>query len=405
MKKILIVGGGVNQLPLILASKTEGYEVVVVDYAGESCPGFAVADRLYPVSTTDEEAIFEVAQKEGIDGIISNSELSMLLVNRIAERMGLIGNPVEGIQSLISKNRFRNLQNKAGVYAPLSREVSSVEEAVAVAEGMRSPIIVKPCESSGSRGCKVIDGFRAEEISAAFQACWQYSRNRNVVMEEYVTMPSLRTIEGDIFVFGDSIIWDGLFYTTRPAWAPIVPMTYTAPLLIDDAKLNRIKTDTARVLRAAGIRYGEFNMEGFFTETGEFFIIEINARQGGNFLPVFLRRFSGIDYNRLLVTTCVNDDRYFKAVMESVRHPRFAIMHSVYSRQEGYYKGVRIDPSIENKVTRINELLSMGEKGEKCIDGSSIVASVDLEFDSLEELYYFTPGIVDCIQVELSDVS
>lgn len=392
-------------MPLILASKREGYEVVVVDYAGERCPGFAVADRLYPVSTTDEEAILEVARKESIDGIISNSELSMLFVNRIAERLNLVGNPVEGTRDLISKNRFRDLQKRAGVYAPLSTEVSSVEDAVAVAEGMHFPIIVKPCESSGSRGCKVIDGFRVEEVSTAFQACRHYSRNRNVAIEEYVTMPSLRTIEGDIFVWGDSIIWDGLFYTTRPAWAPIVPMTYTAPLLIDDAKLNIIKTDIAQVLKAAGIRFGEFNIEGFFTESGEFFIIEINARQGGNFLPVFLRRFSGIDYNRLLVTTCVNDDSYFKAVMDSERHPRFAIMHSVYSRQEGYYKGLSIDPSIENKVTRRTELLSVGDKVEKCINGSSIVASVDLEFDSLEDLYYFTPKIVDGIQVELSDVS
>lgn len=405
MKKILIVGGGVNQLPLILASKREGYEVVVVDYAGERCPGFAVADRLYPVSTTDEEAILEVARKESIDGIISNSELSMLLVNRIAERLNLVGNPVEGTRDLISKNRFRDLQKRAGVYAPLSTEVSSVEDAVAVAEGMHFPIIVKPCESSGSRGCKVIDGFRVEEVSTAFQACRHYSRNRNVAIEEYVTMPSLRTIEGDIFVWGDSIIWDGLFYTTRPAWAPMVPMTYSAPLLIDDAKLNIIKTDIAQVFKAAGIRFGEFNIEGFFTESGEFFIIEINARQGGNFLPVFLRRFSGIDYNRLLVTTCVNDDSCFKAVMDSERHPRFAIMHSVYSRQEGYYKGLSIDPSIENKVTRRTELLSVGDKVEKCINGSSIVASVDLEFDSLEDLYYFTPKIVDGIQVELSDVS
>lgn len=43
MKKILIVGGGTNQVSLILASKREEYEVTVVDYAGEDCPGYALA--------------------------------------------------------------------------------------------------------------------------------------------------------------------------------------------------------------------------------------------------------------------------------------------------------------------------------------------------------------------------
>ena len=43
MKKILIVGGGTNQVSLILASKREEYEVTVVDYAGEDQTGYALA--------------------------------------------------------------------------------------------------------------------------------------------------------------------------------------------------------------------------------------------------------------------------------------------------------------------------------------------------------------------------
>ena len=55
MKKILIVGGGVNQMPLVLASKHEGYYTIVVDYAGKKCPAYTVADRFYNVSTQDED--------------------------------------------------------------------------------------------------------------------------------------------------------------------------------------------------------------------------------------------------------------------------------------------------------------------------------------------------------------
>ena len=90
-------------MPLILAAKAEGYVVVVVDYAGKKCPAYAVADRLYDVSTQDEDAIMEVARKEGVDGIISNSEPSMLIVNSIAERLQLVGNPTDGIEQLTSK--------------------------------------------------------------------------------------------------------------------------------------------------------------------------------------------------------------------------------------------------------------------------------------------------------------
>lgn len=389
-------------MPLILASKQEGYFVVVVDYAGEKCSAYAIADKFYNVSTRDEEGVFEVAKKEEIDGIISNSEPSMLLVNSIAEKLGLNGNPVEGVKDLMSKSSFRELQRRASVYTPSHFETTTAEETVSVSERINYPIIIKPCESSASRGCKVIERFDSEDIAKAFFACRLLSRDKKVVVEEYVEMPSLRTIEGDIFVMGDTILWDGLFFTTRASWAPMVPMTYTAPILMDEDKQDMIESSVSRVLKVAGIRFGEFNMEGFFTKTGEFFIIEINARQGGNFLPNFIRRFTGIDYNRLLVTTSVNDDSYWNTIVSSERKSRYCIMHSVYSQKEGSYKGLTIDSTISAHVTNVTELLSAGDKVEKCVDGTNIVASVDLEFDSLDKLYEITPQVIDSIHVELS---
>ncbi len=402
MKKILIVGGGINQMPLVLASKREGYFTVVVDYAGEKCPAYTIADRLYNVSTQDEEKVFEVAKKEEIDGIISNSEPSMLIINSIAEILGLNGNPADGIKDLISKCRFRDLQRRAGVYAPNHFETKTVEEALSVSERQSYPIIIKPCESSATRGCKVIKKFNSEDISKAFFACQQLSRDQKVVIEEYVSMPSLRTVEGDIFVFGDDILWGGLYYTTRPNWAPMVPMTYTGPMLVEDNKLDTIKTTITKVFDDANIRFGEFNIEGFFTSTGEFFIIEINARQGGNYLPLFLQRFTGIDYYRLLVTTCVNDDYYWNSILATPRNYRYVILNSVYSPTEGVYKGLRFDSSIKDNIRDVKELLSIGDKVEKCVDGTSIIASVMLEFDNVEELYYVTPKVIDSIHVELS---
>lgn len=402
MKKILIVGGGVNQMPLVLASKREGYYTIVVDYAGEKCPAYTIADRFYNVSTQDEEAILKVAKKEEIDGIISNSEPSMLIVNSIAERLGLIGNPVGGVKDLMSKSRFRNLQRRAGVYAPKHFEVTTAAEALSVSRRLCFPIIVKPCKSSASRGCKAIEKFDGEAITNTFRDCQQLSRDQRVVVEEFVSMSSLQTIEGDIFVYGDEILWDGLYYTTRPSWAPMIPMTYTGPMLIEDNKLDSIKAAITKVFEETNIRFGEFNMEGFFTSNGEFFIIEINARQGGNYLPLFLKRFTGIDYDRLLVTTCVNDDTYLNTIMSSELKRHNCIMHSVYSQKDGIYKGLAIDPVIKAHVTAITEMLSAGDKVKKYVDGTSIVASVLLDFNSLKELYDMTPKVNDGIYVELS---
>ena len=59
------------------------------------------------------------------------------------------------------------------------------------------------------------------------------------------------------------------------------------------------------------------------------------------------------------------------------------------------------DPLIRDKIKDVRQLVSAGEAVEKCIDGTSIVASIDLEFDSMEELDAFTPLVVDGIHVRI----
>lgn len=63
MKKILILGASVYQVPLILAAKRMGLYTIVASIPGEY-PGFALADKVYDINTVDKEAILQVALDE-----------------------------------------------------------------------------------------------------------------------------------------------------------------------------------------------------------------------------------------------------------------------------------------------------------------------------------------------------
>ena len=385
MKKILIVGGGRNQIPLILASRLEGFFTVVVDYAGERCPAYSMADRFYNVSTQDEDGIMEVARREGIDGIISNSEPSMLIVNSIAERLGLVGNPVEGIEVLVSKNRFRELQQQVGVVCPDFFVADSLSVLLSRLPELSYPLVVKPCDSSGSRGFKKIDSYDERMIEEAFTDCKKYSRSGMVVVEEYVEMPSLTTVEGDLFLHNGEILWDGLFSTTRSSRAPMVPMTYTAPLFLEQDRRCQITDTLSRLLDAAGVRFGEYNVEGYFTSTGDFFVLEINVRQGGNEIPMFIKDATDIDMNRLLVTTAVGDTSYWDYLKGSRRVCQYAMKHLVFSYAEGSYGGLQIDDSVRKYITRTVEWLKPGDHVDRCVNATNVVAIVDLRFPAYQE--------------------
>ena len=68
MTKIMILGAGIYQVPLIETAKKMGLYTIVVSIPG-NYPGFALADKVYYENTVDEDKILEIAKKERIKGL------------------------------------------------------------------------------------------------------------------------------------------------------------------------------------------------------------------------------------------------------------------------------------------------------------------------------------------------
>ena len=383
MKKLLILGGAEAQVPVIQAAKKEGYYVVLCDWTTTN-PGIKYADKHYQVSTLDTDAVIRVAVEEKIDGVISNSEPAMLNVSYIAEKLHLRGNSISGMETLLSKDRFRSLQEKIGVYAPKHFKAENEKAFLKAAENMLCPFVVKPAASSASRGTTVVSSYDPEELKKLYRVNTDYSRDDCCVIEEYVDMPSLTMIDGDLFVLNKEILWDGLFFNTRSSITPMIPMTCSIPFRGNSNQLSEIQDTLAKILDAADFTFGELNVEMYFTQDHRLFVIEINPRQGGAGIPAFIFRHCGIDMYKLLVTTAVNDDRYFNSLKQYNRECHYISRHSVFAHSTGVYKGIHCSPIIQNYVKSIEERTSYGEEVQACSNGTNVLAFVDLEFESYE---------------------
>ncbi|MBR6208182.1 MAG: hypothetical protein IKQ69_04220 [Oscillospiraceae bacterium] len=383
MKKLLILGGAEAQVPVIQAAKKEGYYVVLCDWTTTN-PGIKYADKHYQVNTLDTDAVIRVAVEENIDGVISNSEPAMLNVSRIAKELHLRGNSIACMETLLSKDRFRSLQEAAGVYAPKHYLAENETDFLNAAEKMPCPFVVKPAASSASRGTTVVSSYDPEGLKALYRINTDYSWNDQCMIEEFVDMPSLTMIEGDLFVLNKEILWDGLFFTTRSRITPMLPMTYSLPLRTDPIQLSEIQSTLVKILDAAGFTFGELNVEMYFTQDNRLFVIELNPRQGGAGIPAFIFRHCGIDMHKLLVTTAVNDDRYFNSLKQFNRECHYISRHSVFSHSAGVYKGIHCSPIIQKYVKKIEERIPCGEEVQACSNGTDVLAFVDLEFESYE---------------------
>lgn len=396
MKKLLILGGGKNQLPLIEAANDLQYYTIVCDRT-DTNPGNLICSKHYKVDYMNYEVVLNIAINERIDGVISNSEPAMINVARISEKMELVGNSEESVMSLLSKEKFREIQKRANVFYPRFNRVCNYDDLFNSVSRMKYPIIVKPHRNSGSRGTTRIDCYDEEEISKAFDLCKKISFDNSVSIEEYVEMNSLCVIEADIFVIKHEIMWDGVFLTKRAEDKPMIPMTYIFPHLLEEKELEKFKETVERIINESGIVFGELNVEGYLTNDGQIFVIEINPRQGGNHIPLLIRESREVDYCKLLVSTAINDYSYYNTLRRTTRKQTFRLLHVVFSRKSGVYQGLKIDDSILKNVMWIDEKVNKGDRVKSFENATDSIACVDLKFDNFKDQYVVFTNIENLI--------
>lgn len=398
MKKILILGGSPNQLRLVKAARVLGINTIVCNYL-DDCAARYDCDKFYLQDYRDKDGVLRIAEKEKIDGVISNSEAAMPIVAYVAEQMRLVGNSLSGIEMLISKTKFRELQRQCGMYAPRNFECDDLEKLLQRIKSLNFPVIVKPCESSGTRGTARIDRLEDSEIlRKAFEDCLHFSVNGKVSVEEYVIMPTLKVIDGDVFVCGKELLWNGFFTCYRSRYAPMLPMMESFPIQISDKDFSIVKDHIRRLFDMAGIVHGQYNVEMYFTEKRELFVIEINARQGGNNIPHLIELHSGIDFDKLLVATAVGDMTYYDAIKNRKITPRYITQYVVFSRETGMLERLDIDESIGRFLIERVDVKHVGDEVVAGVNAGDSIARLVFDFHDAETQLYYVERVEELVK-------
>lgn len=399
----MILGASADQVPLIKAAKDLGLYIVCCDFTNTN-PGLPLVDRHYQVNYMDREVLLEIARNESVDGVISNSEPAMENVAYLTETLNLVGNNLSSIEKLSDKSQFRSLLEEVGAFCPKHFLAKTKKELWIGIDKVEFPIIIKPCACSASRGITVLYEKDEKKIEEAFEDCMGFSWNKQVEIEEFVQMPGYSSIEGELFVYNDDVWFNGLFNVLRSKQYTMIPMTYSCPFHMNDDNLNKIKETVIKIVKGADIRFGEFNIEMYFNKSGDVFVIELNTRQGGRFLPIMVQEHNGIDYYRLLVSLAVGDESYYHFVKSSSFIPQnnYVTKHIVFAHNDGILSGVRFSSSIQPCVKKVTRFIEDGSPVKSIKNGTHAIAMVDMEFDSYEQQKQFVDNIEEDIMVEVN---
>lgn len=310
VRSILLLGGSRQQVIAIEKARELGFRTVVCDYLPDN-PGQYVADSFYLVSTTDRNAILEVASNENVSGVLSYaSDPAAPTAAYVTEVLGLPGNPLSSVVALSEKHLFRRLMGNAGL--PVPRHISFFEgsnpsEIETLLEGFHWPVVVKPTDSSGSKGVSVIGD--STGLGAAIEEASSRSRNGILVAEEYIRSGYPHVVGGDIFVFDGEIRFWGLMDCLRDgSRGGLVPVGEIFPSALSIDVLDSVKMTLQQLVSFAGIRAGELNVEVIIDESGVPYVLELGARAGGNMIPLQLSDASGIDLVRANVLCAMGED-------------------------------------------------------------------------------------------------
>lgn len=219
-KALIYIGGSYLQLPGIRWAKELGLHVVVTD-RNPNVPGRAIADRFEVISGEDLSTLLalanEVSSNYDLIGAYGGSDFSLLAVAEIAEAHNLPGPTIRAVRSALDKSVAKQHWLDAGLATPRGFTVTDLDEARNAAIDLGFPVIVKPIDSSGSRGVLTVDGIAGME-----QAYIKAREFSSIVLVEKFVQGRQIDVNG-LFLNGNFVPCgtDERFFTPLPLRIPL----------------------------------------------------------------------------------------------------------------------------------------------------------------------------------------
>lgn len=375
-KKLMILGGGPNQLPLIKAAKKNGYCVALCDYS-ENAPGVELADEFYLVSIMDKEAVLEATKAAKADGIISNSEPAMPIVAYVGNALGLPSNDYETVLAMTNKFKFRSLLRDNGFNVPGFGIAKTKEQALELFEKLNKPVIIKPAASSGSRGVKKI--YTGEQLLTAFDEALGYSRTDEVIIEEYIDNSCRYLAAGDIFVQDEEVVFWGIMDSIRREPFPFNPFGEVYPSSIAADKIEEIKDEISVAVKKLHIKLSAINIEVIIDRSGKVCFVELNPRNGGNRIPEALLYSTGFDIFDATVKAAVGEKVQPDKQQERITPSATYMVHSL---KPGIMRSISFSDELKEYIKDYFSDKEPGERIEPFSNSDKRIGVLVMTFDS-----------------------
>lgn len=303
MKKVMILGGSEAQLPAVLKAKELGYLAFNVDmYEDAFCREYA--DEFEQISTLDFDKLDEAILRHRPDGIMTlASDRPVPVMAKLAEKHHLRAIQVDAAVCATNKLLMRTRFFEKNVAIPAFRKINCFEDLV---EGLKSigfPAILKPVDSSGSRGISYLD--ETTNLMEAFQYTKASANSEDLLLEEYMQG---REFSVESFTLNHQTEICAITEKMTTGRPHFIEIGHTIPALITEKEKFQIEQLVLSAHKALDVDWGPSHTEIMLTEQGPK-IVEIGLRMGGDCISSYLVPLAtSIDFVGAAIQMAVKDE-------------------------------------------------------------------------------------------------
>ena len=294
-KKIMVLGGGPNRIGqgiefdyccvhASLALREDGYETIMVNCNPETVStDYDTSDRLYFEPVTLEDVLEIVDKEKPVGVIVQYGGQTPLKLALELERAGvpIVGTSPDNIDEAEDRERFQKLLHQLGLLQPPNRTARTEEQALALAQEIGYPLVVRPSYVLGGRAMEIVHGDK--DLERYMREAVRVSEKSPVLLDRFLD----DAIEVDVDCIADGtdgpqgVMIGGIMEHVEQAGihsgdsACSLPPYSLSKSLQDE--LRRQTTLMARALKVNGLMNVQFAIQGE-GDNAVVYVLEVNPR-------------------------------------------------------------------------------------------------------------------------------
>jgi carbamoyl-phosphate synthase large subunit len=362
-EKIMVLGGGPNRIGqgiefdyccvhAAMACRDDGYETIMVNCNPETVStDYDTSDRLYfePVTLEDVLEIIHVEQPKGV--IVQYGGQTPLKLSRGLEANGapIIGTSADAIDYAEDRERFQKMVEKLGLLQPPNRVASTAEAALALANEVGYPLVVRPSYVLGGRAMEIV--YSQDDLARYMREAVQVSNDSPVLLDRF--LDDAVEVDIDAICDGETVLIGGIMEHIEQAGVHSGDSACSLPPYMLSEKVQARMCDQvasmAMELKVRGLMNTQFAVKG-----DDIYLIEVNPRASRT-VP-FVSKATARPLAKIAASVMTGRSLVEQGVTETRKPGFFSVKEAVFP----FIKFQGVDPLLGPEMKSTGEVMGIG---------------------------------------------